>query len=411
MSTQRRPSWRNLVGIVTTLVLFAVIFSATAASGGTSVRGFDGTTIKTGGLVSAANFAGSDLGTKARFKRANDTNEVKGIKFEYIGFADDKQDPTVATSEARRLVTQEGVFAIVPALSPVVPGQYLTDSHVPYVGWGLDNTYCSAKPTTKLWGFGYNGCLTPSDPKVVPDLYGARYEYVKQKSGEKSPTIAMFSNDNQSGTSAMKNASTAAAGAGFKVVYAKPVIPLTVTDYTPYVQDFMTADNGKPPSVINCLLSVQCVPIWAGVKAAGFNGIFLTSLYTNALVKPLQGTVASVTWNPSPSAGLTQMQKDFEAITPGTPVTGTNAAAYFAADKFIEAVKKLPKSKITPENVQKILAKQTWQIEGLVGPNKYPASTAAANPYCQAIFEDTDGATWTQAVPYTCSAKTFKVTG
>ena len=89
---------------------------------------------------------------------------VKGVKFQYTEFADDKEDPAVATSEARRLVEQVGVFAIVPDLSPVNPGPYLNQQHVPYVGFAFDGTYCSPKPTTQLYGFGtgidnvlYNG--------------------------------------------------------------------------------------------------------------------------------------------------------------------------------------------------------------------------------------------------------------
>jgi ABC-type branched-subunit amino acid transport system substrate-binding protein len=39
-----------------------------------------------------------------------------------VGFADDRADPTQATSEVRRLVTQEQVFSIVPDLSAVNPG-------------------------------------------------------------------------------------------------------------------------------------------------------------------------------------------------------------------------------------------------------------------------------------------------
>jgi len=38
------------------------------------------------GMGLASNFAGADIGTKARFKRANDTNEIKGVKLRYTEF-------------------------------------------------------------------------------------------------------------------------------------------------------------------------------------------------------------------------------------------------------------------------------------------------------------------------------------
>ena len=137
-----------------------------------SSRGFDGTTIKVAGIGGLAQFAGAEIGAEARFKRANDTNELNGIKIQFVEMADDKQDPATGTSEIRRLVTQDQVFAIVPDLSTVNPGPYLNAQHVPYVGYAFDNSYCSPTPTTSLYGFGFNGCVVPANPPAMPDQYG-----------------------------------------------------------------------------------------------------------------------------------------------------------------------------------------------------------------------------------------------
>lgn len=404
----RTLSWTGRAGLLAVAVGLAGATIAPGASGVPSVRGFDGTTIRTAGIGGATNFTNADLGTKARYQRANETNELKGIKLEYTEFADDKQDPATATSEVRRLVTQEGVFAIVPDLSAVNPGDYLNQQHVPYIGWAFDNTYCSVKPTTALYGFGYNGCLVPATPPVMPNNFANSYTYVHQKTGKKHPTIVLFSNDNQSGKNATRFQATSAQGAGFKVVYAKGTVPITTADYTPYVQEWLAAAGGQEPDLMYCLLTVQCLPILEAINAAGFKGTFQTPLYTDILVKPLKGTVASVAYNVAPNAGLTQMQKDLEAVKPGTKVSSQNAAAYFAADMLIQALKKVGKN-ITPEAVQKALANQTWAIKGLVGPTKYPASTVVSSLSCNTLAEDTDGTAWTTAEPYTCSSKTFKL--
>jgi ABC-type branched-subunit amino acid transport system substrate-binding protein len=144
------------------------------------------------------------------------------------------------------------------------------------------------------------------------------------------------------------------------------------------------------------------------VKAAGYTGTFITSIYTDVLLKPLAGTVSYVSYNIEPNAGLTQLKKDLDAEKPGTQVTSSNAVAYFAADMLIQALKKVGKN-ITPEAVQKVLATQTWQIKGFVGPLKYPASTVVPQPFCQTVVEDADGTSWKAVVPFTCSTKTFKV--
>ena len=99
-------TWRRrAVGVaaVAALMTTATMTGVSGASARPTVRGFDGKTIEIAGLGLASNFTGSDIGTKARIKRANNTKEIKGVKFDYAGFADDKGDPAVATSEARRL--------------------------------------------------------------------------------------------------------------------------------------------------------------------------------------------------------------------------------------------------------------------------------------------------------------------
>src|SRR5690348_14453804 len=62
--------------------------AATGSSGG--ARGFDGTTIKVAGIGVASQFAGTPTGAMARIKRFNDTNEIPGVKIQYVEFADDK---------------------------------------------------------------------------------------------------------------------------------------------------------------------------------------------------------------------------------------------------------------------------------------------------------------------------------
>jgi ABC-type branched-subunit amino acid transport system substrate-binding protein len=370
-------------------------------------RGFDGTTITVAGMGSATNFADADVGAQARFKRANDTDELDGITIDYLEFADDKQDPAVATSEARRLVTQEQIFAIVPNLSAVNPGPYLAQQHVPYVGFAFDNTYCSTEPDDSIWGFGFNGCLVPAEPPVMPDSYRNLYSYVSEKTGEDEPSIVLFSNDNQSGQNSVRFQSASAEGAGFDVVYAEGVVPLATSDYSPYVQDWLSADDGEQPDAMYCLLSVQCLQIWAAVQAAGYEGTFQTSLYTDLLVEPLAGTVAQSFYNVEPNEGLTQLQEDLEAFEPGTEISATNAPAYFAADMFIQALKEVG-TNVTPEAVQEALANQTWEIEGFVGPIEYPDSTVASTPSCNSLLES-NGTAWTVVVPFGCSDKQYPV--
>ena len=83
--------------------------------------------------------------------------------------------------EARRLVTQEGVLAIVPAVSVVTPSDFLTQQQIPWFGVGYDTTYC---PTSGSNGFGISayGCLIPTNPKRLP---GVNWELLKKQLASK----------------------------------------------------------------------------------------------------------------------------------------------------------------------------------------------------------------------------------
>ena len=147
-------------------------------------------------------------------------------------------------------------------------------------------------------------------------------------------------------------------------------------------------------------------------KAAGFTGTFWTPLFTDLLLEPLAGTVATAFYNVDDNPGLTQFKEDLEAAKPGTGPTAGTAAGYFGADMFIAALKKAAKngtSNITPESVQKAAANQTWQIKGLVGPTVYPKATVVSTESCGSLVENADGTAWTTVEPYSCSSKTFKV--
>jgi ABC-type branched-subunit amino acid transport system substrate-binding protein len=393
------------------VALAAAVMPATASGKG-SVRGFDGSNIKVAGMAIKSNFAKSDVGAQARFKRFNDDGEIKGVKIDYVEYADTGADPAVGLSEVRRLVTQVGVFAIVPDLSAVNPGEYLNQEHVPYFGYGFDNTYCSDKPSTKLYGFSYTGCTIASDPPYVADAWAGLYEYVSEKTGKKKPTTVMAARDSQAGTDAVSRNADQAKGAGFKVVYAKATLPEQVSDYTPYVQEWMKANGGEPPDHFHCVAVIQCIGMWDAVKASGYTGTFWTGLYSDVLVKALAGTVSWGFFNNEPNAGLTKMINDVEAVAPGTKLDSWVASSYFSADMFITALKGAAKkgtSGITPENVQKFASTMKWQIKGLVGPQTYPDATVAPTPSCTSLVGDPDGTAWETVLPYSCSSKRFKV--
>ncbi|MFN8027779.1 MAG: ABC transporter substrate-binding protein [Acidimicrobiia bacterium] len=345
-----------------------------------------------------------------RIKQFNDNNEIKGIKLSWAGFVDDKQDPATALSEARRLVTQEQVFALTADTSQFNPGDYLNQQHVPYFGWAFDATYCSKTPSTKLYGFGFTGCLLNPDPSVLPDAGFQNYQLVSSGSGKKQPTAFLIGNDSESSKISLKNGVVSYTKAGFKVVGTDNTMPLPpVPDYTPYAQKALTADNGNPPDAMICLLSTDCINMYNLIKAQNYKGYFISSLYSGQLTKLMSGSYASIFFT-APDQNTPAQQQMADAINAvkagaGDDFSSAQVAGYGSTDMFISALKKVAakgKSNITPENVQKVASTMTWQIKGLTGPVSYPKSSVVLYPYCLATV-GSDGTAWTQKEAYACS--------
>jgi ABC-type branched-subunit amino acid transport system substrate-binding protein len=355
-----------------------------------------------------------ETGARARLKRFNDTNEIKGVKINYSELADDKGDPATSLSEARRLVSQTGIFALVGDISTVDPVDYLTQQHVPVFGGGFGPAYCSPSPTTKLWLFAVTGCFSNPNPSFVNDNYKSFYTYVNKQTGKKHPTMVQFANDTASGKQANKVFSVAATGAGFKVVSQQSQIPLGgVSDYTPYAQAIMTANNGKQPDATFCSADTECLGLWQLLQAEGYTGVFGSGLYTDILVKPLKGSMtqfASYNFS-SDTPGMKQMKADLDAYQPGAAAK-TDVGSFYgyaSADFFVQVLKKVAakgKSNITPENVQKVASTFTWDLPGVAGPTKFPQSTVMGFPACLSAMVD-DGTAWQTVVPYKCSSKTY----
>jgi branched-chain amino acid transport system substrate-binding protein len=403
-----------LVAVVAGLVA-ALLTPAVGGASAPRVATASGGKITVAGMGYAPTFGDAPTGAQARFQRANQDKEVKGYTFDFKEFANDGNDPATALSEARRLVTQDGVLAIVPSVSVITPSDYLTSQQIPWFGTGYDNTYC----TDGAPGFGISayGCLIPDNPKRFP---GTQWTLLKKQlasKGIQNPTLAMLGTDTNSGKSSVASGASAATGAGFKVVYAKgafPGPPAVVSDFSPYSQALLTANNGKAPDVIyTSIAPTSALSLTGLLKSSGYTGTFLSPFYSPILLGALKGAYVFVQFAgfESNAAGVKQMNSDVEAFKPGTKPSLALAAGYFSADMFIQAVKNSLKTSktLTSASVQKAAAKMTYQIKGTVGPTSYPASFKLGTQSCSTLEYDADGTAFQIVQPFYCTTKTYPV--
>lgn len=405
---------RGALVVLVAMVVGLLAAALSPATGGAAAPGAVTVdkTIKVGGLGYVKNFADAAIGTQARFKRANDTNEVKGYTFEFTELADDASDPTTALSEARRLVDQQGVVAIVPNVSAFTPSDYLTQAQIPWFGPGYDTSYCK----TNGFGFSVYGCIILEDPKVIPGTNWTQLKRDLAAKGNSKPTVALLSTDGNSGKTAVKGAASAAQGAGFKVVYAKgafPAPPTVVGDYTPFVQSILTANDGKQPDVFYTTIpATSTLALVNQLKASGYTGTMMSPYYSPLLLKALAGSYIFVQFAgfESTAAGIQQMKTDIGAIKPGAPGSIALAGAYFGADFFIKAVKEALKTNktLTTVAIQKAAAKMTYAIKDTIGPTNYPKAYTGQWEACSTLLYD-DGNTFSIAQKFECTNKKYPV--
>jgi ABC-type branched-subunit amino acid transport system substrate-binding protein len=406
------------VALVAAVVAGLVAALLVPAAGGASVPGVATASngkITVAGIGYVQTFGDAGTGAAARFQAANENKEVKGYTFDYKELADDKNDPNTALSEARRLVTQDGVIAIVPAVSVVTPSDYLTQQQIPWFGVGYDTTYC---PDSKT-GFGLSafGCLIPTNPKRVP---GTQWTLLKKElasKGIENPSLALLGTDTTSGKDSVQSGASAAEGAGFKVVYAKgafPGPPAVVSDFSPYAQALLQSNDGQAPDVIyTSIAPTSALSLTSLINNSGYTGTFISPFYSPLLLNALKGAYVFVQFAgfEADSAGIKKMNDQIEAFKPGTKPSLALAAGYFSADMFIQAVKNSLKTSktLTSASIQKAAAKMTYQIKDTVGPTKYPKSFKTAYKSCVTLEYDADGTAFQIVQPFYCTTKTFPV--
>ena len=417
MRTHRR--WR-FAALAIACCLAAVTAGTITGAGAqsSSTQGVSDTEIKVGGLGDSAGFfseATMGLGAQARFARANKTGELPGKrKIDMVAWGDIKADTATSVQEERRLIQQEGVFAIVPNSSAFTAGQVPNQLHVPVFGFGISPGYCSAVNAPNYF-FGFDGCVVPPPTTKVVGDNSFLFKKAAESEGIIKPgtkgRIAFIGPDNERAKFAIAGFYASATANGLDVVYAKastPPPPTVIGDYTPYVQQVLAT---KPDIIFSLGVASDYIGLGKALQAAQYKGMYVIPAADPQLAPLVPDSYAQTNWGPNEAAATTpaikQMLDDFEAYKPGTVPGNAMVIGWLAADHFIAALKKAGKN-LTTVKLQQAAAKMTYQEKGLIGPTPYPASRKLTTPNCHAFLK-TDGKTYTIINNYVCSSKVYKI--
>ncbi len=373
---------------------------STAAPAAGGARGVTDTSIRVGGLGYSFVYGNADFGARARFQRANDAGGVNGRTIEYLGVTDDGGDPTAGSAAAKKLVEEDGVFAVVPTVTPdLAASTYLVQQQVPYFGWALSSNFCGTR-----YGFGFTGCPVPkqSTSNAWPLLISKVFP-----KGAKGRAVAIVAENTPSGQYDVSALSAAAKSVKLKVAYAKTSLGTPATpDYNAVAKEVMTSKNGTMPDAVFVLGGVSNVlGMQQALTANGFLGLFTNQLqYSPNLVAPAVGAIVYTQTAPVETAAdnpaMQQLVTDMQKYAPGVPIDQSAVAGYWSADLFLEAVQKAGKNLTAASLERAANAKFSYSVPNTVGPTVFPAAHSLPTP-CGALVAS-NGTAYAVKVPYTC---------
>jgi ABC-type branched-subunit amino acid transport system substrate-binding protein len=374
--------------------------SKTAPPAGGAARGVTDTTIKVGGLGYSFVYGGADIGAKARFQRANDAGGVNGRTIDYLGFTDDGGDPNAGTAAATKLVQQDGVFAVVPTVTPdLSASSYLVGQKVPYFGWALSSNFCGNR-----FGFGVTGCPVPKNAtsNAWPLLISKALP-----NGATGRAVAIVTENTPSGQYDIGALSAAANSVKLRVAYAKPSLTAPATpDYDAVAKEVLTSNNGTIPDAVFVLGGPSNVlGMQNALGANGYLGLFTNQIeYSPNLVAPAVNAIVYTQTAPTETvadnAAMQQVATDVQKVAPDQPIDQSVLAGYWSADLFLAAVQKAGKN-LTAASLEKAAnTKFTYEVADTVGPTTFPAAHSLPTP-CGALVSS-NGTAYAVKVPYTC---------
>jgi Periplasmic binding protein len=382
------------------------------------VRGVSGSQITVSGLVTVLDFGtGIDKAAEARFNQANDNNELPcGRKIKYLPSLDDQGTPDLNLTDIRRQVSQEGVFGIVPALTPSLESgaTFINQQHVPTVGWGVAPGFCQPPNPSDMYLFGINGCLVPPNQLYQSNVLAGSMAKLFENQGKTSaqPT-ALIGDDSDASKAGNAGIGGQLAAVGFKIVYSQnpmPAAPSVVTDFTPYVEAIMTANGGHPPTLVYVTSGpANAFGLSRALQQAGYKGVISHSTYAPQLAAQAKGDTVQNTFatTESNSPAMSQIVSTLHAAGV-TQIGQPELAAYYSADMFIQILKKVGPD-LTPQNFQTVAGSFTYSIPGVIGPTYYPQGYQVGPPCSELVYSN--GVSWSVAVPYACYGNDFKKVG
>jgi ABC-type branched-subunit amino acid transport system substrate-binding protein len=181
-----KPVVRTVIVSIVAVLGVGVAGLAPAAAQ-TGAPGVTGNTINVGGMAAIENFVGQPYasgfdGVQAYFNYINAKGGVYGKKFKLVAKLDEQDSPSQDLIQARSLVEEKKVFAVLPVVvDNFTAGSYLASHGVPTFGWNINSQWASGYPTpgsANPAGCSTRGVGTPCTGSGAPNLFGEKGSFL-----------------------------------------------------------------------------------------------------------------------------------------------------------------------------------------------------------------------------------------
>ncbi len=386
--------------------------SATGTATGSAASSGD---IVVGGITDGTN-VGLAQGFQARIDRFNAAGGIGGRKIKFLGALDSGGSPSANLANAQTLVLKDHVFALAPyedeGWNPS-SSALLEQNNIPYIGYAVSPANCignNAFPETGCAAT--TGYTSLNGWTEVASALGMKPSQLK---------VAVVGLDVAGGASGTKTITFAAKASGADIVYSQASVPLSVTDYTPYVQAVMA---GNPNVVYVAISFAGAASLTAALRQAGYKGAIVNPtayvpgllVQQKQLAEALDGSLVQSGFPPleGGSAATKQALSDVTTDKQGTQLSLGIEVGWFSADEFIAELQAVAKAglPLTSANFVKVIHGGFTYNSGAGSISlKFPLNQTEPIG-CTGLLTVESNGTYKLAAPFTCPAgPPVKVTG
>ena len=353
--------------------------------------------IVVGGLASItgplpADFAPAIAGAQAYFDWVNANGGVSGRKIDFAYKLDDGSDPSEDATQARTLVEQDHVFAVVPVATPEFSGgPFLAQHDVPTFGLQVNTNADWAGPSM----FGNTGSYTAFESAQLQAAFLAQLHHVKA-----AALIAYNISQSSEGCQGVANAFRQY---GIRVVFEDLAVPVPAFD--------LSADVARMKSlgvdmVASCLDLSGDILLAHTMQQDGmtkvvqywFDGYDQSALKTYAPAMQgvyfmLQHVPFEVTQRyPGRYPAMDRFEAALARYAPGNPPSEAALAGWTSADLFVTGLRMIGRDVTRTRLVAAINSLTLYTAHGLVAPINWRTDhTGVSTIYNCSVFVQVRG--------------------